>query len=277
MKKAKISKKQLEEIEEREIEFHDKWADSVDPKTVKVDAVGNACTMPETRYILKKLGKLDGRKILELGCGCGEASVYFAKKGASVTATDISSGMVRLTEKVAKLHKVKIQTAVSGAEDIPFADNSFDIVYAANVLHHVDIARALPEIKRVLKPSGIFVQWDPVEYNPAINIYRKKAGSVRTVDEHPIDRSYIKDVKKYFRHVSYRGFWLFSCWIFVKYYFIDKIDPNKERYWKKIIDDAENLEKTYTRLAKIDELIFKIIPLAKWWCWNMVIFSTDRG
>lgn len=277
MRNTYESTEQQIEIEEREVEFHDKWADSVDPKSVNVDAVGQACTMPETRYILQRLGDLRGKKILEIGCGCGEASVYFAKQGADVTATDISSGMVDLTKRVAELHHVKVEALVSGAEDLPFENNTFDIVYAANVIHHVEISRVLPEIKRVLKSNGKFVQWDPIAYNPAINIYRKKAESVRTVDEHPLDMGYISDVKKYFKNVSYRGFWLFTCWIFVKYYFIDKVDPSKVRYWKKVIDDAEKLEKTYTRLANFDEVVFKLIPASKWWCWNMVVISDNRG
>lgn len=194
-------------IQKREEHFHDDWAHSVDPASVKVDELETACTLPETRYIIKRLGKshLKGRKILEIGCGCGEASVYFAKQGAEVYATDLSPGMVELAQKVAAHHRCKIHGCVCAAEELPFEDNTFDVVYAANVLHHVDIDKALDEVVRVLKKNGVFVAWDPVAYNPAINIYRRLARRVRTEDEHPITRAYLGSVQKRFNTVYSKG------------------------------------------------------------------------
>ena len=86
-----------EKVIEREQVFHDEWADSVDPKEVIIDALEKACTLPETRYIIKFIEKVAGgfknKKILEIGCGCGEGSVYFATRGALATATDLSRVM----------------------------------------------------------------------------------------------------------------------------------------------------------------------------------------
>lgn len=265
------------EVLNREKEFHDAWAESVDPRSVKVDALAEACTMPETRYILSEFAKnggLKGKKILEIGCGCGEASVYFAKQGAVVTATDISNGMVRLTQRVADYHQVSLTGLVCSADALPFPENSFDIVYGANVLHHVDMAKTLDEIRRVLKPGGIFACWDPILYNPAIRIYRRLASGVRSVDEHPVDRKYIKEISKRFYTpggICAKGFWLSSCLIFVKYYFIDKVDPSKERYWKKVVDDSETIKPLYSKLERIDQVLLKRFPFLKWLCWNMVV------
>lgn len=264
------------EVINREKVFHDEWSDTVDPEKVKVEALANACTMPETRYILEfinKIGGLNGKKVLEIGCGCGEASVYFAMHGADVTATDISDGMVKLAKKVAECHNVKIRGGVCSADNLPFENSSFHIVYAANVLHHVDIEATLDEVKRVLKPGGYFFCWDPIRYNPAINIYRKLASAVRSVDEHPIDKRYLKAIGKHFQEYRCKSFWLSTCLIFVKYYFVDKIDPSKERYWKKVIDDAEKLEVIYKKLENIDRTILKLFPFLKWMCWNMVVVS----
>lgn len=80
-----MDNKILEKVEN----FHDDWAKSINIDEVMVDEFFEACTSPENRLILNRLGNLEGKKILELGCGAGEASVYFAKKGALVTATDI--------------------------------------------------------------------------------------------------------------------------------------------------------------------------------------------
>lgn len=259
----------------REENFHNKWANSVDPKSVKVDELQTACTMPETRYIIESLGDLKNQEILEIGCGCGEASVYFAKHGANVTATDISEGMVELAKNVASYHGVSIMGKACPADALPFKDHSFDIVYAANVLHHVDIGATLREVKRVLKKDGIFVCWDPIKYNPAINIYRRLASNVRTIDEHPVDKAYLKTIRKTFKHVTSKGFWLLTNLVFVRYFFWEKLDPGKVRYWKQIIDDAERLKSFYMPLERADRFLLHIFPFLKWMCWNMVIIADN--
>ena len=68
--------------------------------------------------------------------------------------------------------------------------------------------------------------------------------------------------------------WFFTLWIFLKYYLIDRIDPNKERYWKKILIDHKELEKTYYWLEKMDNILFKILPFMKYFGWNTVILAS---
>lgn len=253
--------------------FHDGWANSIDINQVMVDEFFEACTSPENRLIMKKLGNITGKKILELGCGAGEASVYFAKKGADVMATDISQGMLEVVKKVAAKHGVSVQTQQCVSDKTPFENEQFDIVYAANLLHHVDLCLTLKEVVRILKPGGVFVSWDPLAHNPLINIYRRKAMSVRTEDEHPIKMKQLKIFKEFFSEVGYDTTWFFTLWIFIKFYLFDKIDPNKERYWKKILEDHKKLEETYLRLEKADRAILKIFPFLRRYCWNIIIYA----
>lgn len=262
------------EILDKEEEFHDEWAASIDIRKVMVDVSFEACTAPENRIIIKKLGSLKGKKVLELGCGAGESSVYMAKKGADVTATDISQGMLDVVQKVAKVHKTKLKTTKAYSDKIPFKDNTFDIVYAANLMHHVDYDKTLKEAKRVLKKGGIFVSWDPIAHNPLINIYRRMATEVRTEDEHPIKMKDLKTFKKYFSNVEYETTWFFTLWIFLKFFLIDKVHPNKERYWKKILIDHKKIAKTYNRLEKWDNKFLRAFPFMKRYCWNIIIFGT---
>jgi len=257
----------------KEESFHDQWADSTNIDEVKVDEFFEACTVPENRIIIEALGDLRGKKVIELGCGLGEAAVYFAKHGAEVTATDISSGMVRLAEKVAEKHGVKITTAQAYSHKTPFADNTFDVVYTGNTLHHVDLDDTLAESRRILKPGGMFVSWDPLAHNPIINIYRRMAMGVRTEDEHPLKMKQLKIFNKYFSSVKYETTWFFTLWIFLKFYFIDRVDPNKERYWKKILVDHKKLEKTYMRLERMDKRFLKFFPFMKRYCWNIVVMA----
>ncbi len=257
----------------REKIFHDSWANNIDINEVMVDESFEACTAPENRIILSSLGDIRGKKILDIGCGAGEAAVYFAKKGADVTAIDISERMLDVAKGLAKRYNVNINTKISSSDHIKFHDEIFDIVYAANLLHHVDIESSLREISRVLRKGGAFAAWDPIAHNPIINIYRKMATEVRTRDEHPMKMKQLKMFSKYFSHVETEATWLFTLLIFIKFYLLDRVHPNKERYWKKILREHKSLERLYYSLEKIDRLFLKLFPFLKRYCWNIVIIA----
>ncbi|MFC1577255.1 class I SAM-dependent methyltransferase [Candidatus Omnitrophota bacterium] len=258
----------------KEENFHDAWADSINIDEIMVDESFEACTAPENRLVIKRLGGLKGKKVLDLGCGAGEASVYFAKKGADVTAADNSDGMLRVVQQVAKKFGVSLTVQKSCSHEIGCKDGTFDIVYAANLLHHVDIERTLAEVRRVLKKGGVFVSWDPLAYNPLIRAYRRIAKEVRTQDEHPITMRDLEIFKRYFSRVEVETTWLLTLWVFVKLYLFDRIDPNKIRYWKLVLSKHKKLETIYRPLEKIDTVILRFFPFLKRYCWNVVIFSS---
>jgi 2-polyprenyl-3-methyl-5-hydroxy-6-metoxy-1,4-benzoquinol methylase len=255
----------------KEEQFHDRWASQVNIDSILVDELPSIPTLPEIRSILDYVGDVDGKKILELGCGFGEMSVYWAKQGADVTASDLSYGMLQIACQLAELHKVSIKIHQCSAHSTQLQTNEYDVVYCGNLLHHVDIPSTLKEIKRILKPGGIFVSWDPIAYNPLINVYRRLARHVRTEDEHPLRRSDIHTVETFFPSCIFSAYWLFSLGIFLKFYFVDKINPNQERYWKKIVTDYRKLSPLYYNLEKIDNIILKYCPCLKWLCWNAVL------
>jgi len=153
-------------------------------------------------------------------------------------------------------------------------DNTYDIVYAANLLHHLpDPIAAIREMHRVLKPGGKACFWDPLKHNPVINVYRRMATEVRTEDETPLDINIVKPVSSLFSSVTYDTFWLATLWIFLRFYLIERVDPNKERYWKKIISESERLEPSYTRLERLDALV-KRLPFVKRFAWNIAMVAT---
>jgi SAM-dependent methyltransferase len=96
-----------------------------------------------------------GLKVLEIGCGLGTDGAQFAKAGADYTGIDLTEASIELARKRFELAGLKGEFRVSDAENLDFADETFDVVYSHGVLHHTpDTATAVREIYRILKPGG---------------------------------------------------------------------------------------------------------------------------
>lgn len=96
-----------------------------------------------------------GKQVLEIGVGHGTDLAMFAKNGALCTAADITDRHLELAEQRFQLAGLEGRFVKGDAEQLPFADNTFDIVYSYGVIHHTpDIHAAIREIHRVLKPGG---------------------------------------------------------------------------------------------------------------------------
>ena len=109
-----------------------------------------------------------GQKILDLGSGTAVLPVNLCHTKAEFTATDISENQVRFGQRVAAEKGIEsICFRVCSAEKTGFADNSFDVVTAAQCFQYFDADKAAAEIFRILKPQGlfckIFMDWLPLE------------------------------------------------------------------------------------------------------------------
>ncbi len=256
----------------REKNFHDQWAATINIDEIDVDIIFEGATAPENRFILSCLGDISGKTLLDLGCGPGESSVYFARKGARCTAGDYSPEMLQTAKRLAKRYGVHVETKIVNAMQLDFDEGAFDIVYASNVLHHVNPEIALVEIYRILKPGGCACMWEPLRHNPIINVYRRIASEVRTKDEKPLSIFFVDRVKQLFTDVNFDTFWLASLWIPLRFFLIERVNPNKERYWKKILYEEARLRSVYYRLEKIDNYLKKI-PLMKRLAWTLAIVA----
>jgi ubiquinone/menaquinone biosynthesis C-methylase UbiE len=97
------------------------------------------------------LDKFKNKNVLDLGCGIGLDAGQFEKRGNHVTGTDLSSHSL----SVAKKRILSGNLVCSDAENLPFRNECFDVVYSFGVLHHVPrINKAIDEIHRVLNHDG---------------------------------------------------------------------------------------------------------------------------
>jgi ubiquinone/menaquinone biosynthesis C-methylase UbiE len=97
-----------------------------------------------------------GEKVLEVGTGIGTDLVEYAKNGAIASGIDLGSDQVELTKLNFNIRNIDYDTIVqASAEELPFENGSFDLVYSFGVLHHTpDTHKAVSEVHRVLKDDG---------------------------------------------------------------------------------------------------------------------------
>jgi len=260
-------------LHDREAHFHDAWASGTRLDDVLVRECFEAPTAIENQFILHKMGNLAGKKILDIGAGLGESSVYFALQGARVTTTDISPLMVEKTMQLAAENRVEITGIVSTAESLNVPENYFDFVYIANAIHHIpDLAQLFSQIRRALKPGGMFFSYDPLAYNPVINLYRRMATEVRTPDESPLTRADLKLAGSYFGNLGHREFWIATLALFGKYYLFDRVHPNSDRYWKRILKETVESLRWWRPLLLLDSVLTRM-PGIRYLAWNMVLWG----
>jgi SAM-dependent methyltransferase len=195
---------------QREQAFHDDaFARNARQAVWKYHAVTVWCRERYTELIMAYGA---GKRVLEYGCGPDSYAKALASNGAQVTSIDISSTAVEKAraraEELGLADHMTFQ--VMDAENLTFADESFDLVCGTSVLHHLDLTRAYTEISRVLVPEGRAVFTEPLGSNKLINLYRRRTPHLRTVDEHPLMPADFTQARQFFKGVSVSYFNLVS-------------------------------------------------------------------
>lgn len=112
------------------------------------------------------------RKILELGCGTGLFTKYFASYGGTLAACDVSPDLLEKA-RIRSREEKNVILFRADAEVLPFQSSAFDAVVGSSVLHHLDVPTALKEIQRVLRPGGWMGFAEPNMLNPQVAIQKK--------------------------------------------------------------------------------------------------------
>lgn len=105
------------------------------------------------------LGDVAGRDVLEIGCGAAPCARWLAARGARVVGLDVSAGMLAHAVAAMAGDDRRVPLVLAGAEHLPFADASFDLVTSAfgAIPFVADSARVMREAARVLRPGGRWV------------------------------------------------------------------------------------------------------------------------
>ena len=168
-------------------------------------------------YLSYKWKKEGVKTILDLGCGLGRHTLYFAENGFQVSAVDLSEDAVHATQSLQKENHVQFSCLTADMMSLPFPENSFDAVFSYRVISHQDtpgVKAVIGEITRVLKPEGrLFVTLCAKEHFAFTcpeyrhideNTVLKTEGAEVDVPHFFADRNIIAELFKDYRMVSLR-------------------------------------------------------------------------
>lgn len=147
-----------------------------------------AATAYPLEYLFSRVGDVSGRTVLDLGCGSGQNTLYLARRGANVVATDISAELIQVAVRRLQICGVAgVRFVVSSAHQLPLRDDSIDLVFGNAVLHHLELTHASQEIFRVLRRGGRALFQEPVRDSRIYGALRKLL-PIRHDDLSPYER-----------------------------------------------------------------------------------------
>lgn len=153
----------LTDRQQRELDYHKEYADShrhLLSEPFNYDVVEDTSRRWWNQYwemftyLLNN--NLQGKQVLVVGCGFGSDAINLSRAGATVSAFDLSPESLDIARALAARENLSIDFRQLPAEQLDYTDNSFDIIVARDILHHVNIPEVMAEIKRVGKRDSIF-------------------------------------------------------------------------------------------------------------------------
>ncbi len=159
------------------------------------------------RPAFAQLGDVRGKRVLDLGCGHGMAAVVLARRGAGDGVRSVA-GLSARGPCPRGANRVTARWVLADGHRLPFADGAFDRIWGSAVLHHLDLERTGPELRRVLRPGGVAVFCEPWGENPLLTWARRRLpypGKQRTADEEPLRRRDLDRLRACFPRLEIAG------------------------------------------------------------------------
>jgi len=144
-----------------------------------------------------------GMTILELGCGTGYFTRELTRSGADIVAIDVSPELLEIAK--ANCGALNVRYEIQNACALTYADAIFDSVVGSSILHHLEIAEALREIYRVLKPRGTIYFTEPNMLNPQIAIQKNVPWVKRRLGDSPDETAFFRwSLARLLKQTGYR-------------------------------------------------------------------------
>jgi 2-polyprenyl-3-methyl-5-hydroxy-6-metoxy-1,4-benzoquinol methylase len=204
-------------------------------------------------YALAALGDLQHKQVLDLGCGIGYTPLELAKRGAQVTAVDLSAQAVQTTRQRAMQagYGAQVEAIRANVEQLPFADASFDVIYAQNFLMHVSHRAVGRECFRLLRPGGKLVVVEPLAHHPLVRLYRRFFSDYKGTHPRYSSHEDMATLASFFNRARETRFYLLAA--------------------LATLEQKRLLEPVYTVLNSLDTQLLKSQPFLRDWCWVTVL------
>lgn len=206
----------MEERKLREIEYYNQEAMGAkdDKKEAGSLVQFNPFFLASYRFLQNSLsGGNQHKKVLDYGCGTGVHLSWLAERFQNVTGVDLSQASIN---KALANKPANVELVVGDCENLPFANEAFDVVFDGGTFSSLDFEKALREIHRVLKPGGLLAGIETLGHNPLTNIKRKLnillGKRTSWAGDHIFKMQSLEVVKKYFNIQELRFFHLIS-WV----------------------------------------------------------------
>ena len=211
---------------------------------------------------------LAGKRVLVVGCGFGDDALRVAKLGANVSAFDLSPESLEIAAALARRENLVVEFSQMPAESLGYDSDSFDVVIARDILHHVDIPLAMQEIQRVAKPGAVLVLNEI--YSHSITELVRRSGPVErllypamqkyiyggrkpyiTKDERKLSESDIRQITSKLRRISSTKYFNFL---------VTRLFPDR-----------------YDALAKVDRILLAMVgPFGRYLAGRILLSGTFR-
>jgi len=159
-------------------------------------------------YAFYLLGDAQDKLVLDLGCGAGEEVVPLRFRGARVIGIDISPELIVIAHERLRKYGVDADLHTASAYETGLPDESVDVVFCMSVLHHLQLDRVKNEIRRILKPDGLFILKEPVRFSKTMERLRKLFAPREDVSEfeHPLNSKELNSLAEGFQVRASRSF-----------------------------------------------------------------------
>lgn len=210
------------------------------------------------RPAIEFLNGREGEFVLDLGCGEGKETLELALSSLRVVGIDLSYlQLLRARELMhGRDRNTRVHLVQASAEALPFAADSFRLIYGKAILHHLDLDIASVEIGRILKHRGRGTFAEPLAHHPLFRLSRLFFRSLRTKHEHPLS---LRELERF--GLAYHYPKIDTHFLISPCAYLFRLVPALEGVFLRV----------HALLSKVDRALFRRFPVTRKVAWYGVI------